>query len=49
VNISAEEKYKNQLEQIQAMGFNDKQVNLQALQATNGYVEAAIERILNMY
>ena len=28
------------------MGFNDKQANIQALTATNGNVEAAIERLL---
>lgn len=28
------------------MGFNNAEVNLEALQKTNGNVEAAIERIL---
>jgi len=30
------------------MGFTNKEVNIQALTATNGNVEAAVERILNM-
>jgi ubiquilin len=30
------------------MGFTNKEANIQALQATNGNVEAAIERLLNM-
>jgi len=47
-NTPPEEKYKTQEEQLQAMGFTNKQVNLQALQATGGNVEAAVERILNM-
>lgn len=47
-NTPPEEKYKDQLEQLNAMGFTNKEVNLQALQATGGNVEAAVERILNM-
>ena len=42
------ERYKTQLEQLQGMGFLNKEVNLQALQATSGNVEAAVERLLNM-
>lgn len=30
------------------MGFTNKSVNIDALKATGGNVEAAIERILNM-
>lgn len=43
-----EERYKTQLEQLQTMGFVNKEVNLQALQATGGNVEAAVERLLSM-
>lgn len=41
-----EERYAIQLQQLQDMGFNNRQVNLQALQRTNGNVEAAVERLL---
>jgi ubiquilin len=30
------------------MGFTNKNVNIEALKATGGNVEAAIERLLNM-
>ncbi|GIY46433.1 hypothetical protein CDAR_585921 [Caerostris darwini] len=41
-----EERYKSQLEQMQVMGFVNKQANLQALIATFGDVNAAVERLL---
>ena len=47
-NRPAEEKFKTQLEQLEVMGFVNKETNLQALVATNGNVDAAVERILNM-
>jgi len=48
-NVSnPEETYKNQLESLESMGFTNKEVNLQALKATGGNVEAAVERLLNM-
>jgi len=47
-NTPPEEKYKTQLEQLEAMGFTNKSVNLEALKATGGNVDAAVERILNM-
>jgi len=47
-NTPPEEKYKTQLEQLAAMGFTNKDVNIQALQATGGNVDAAVERILSM-
>ena len=40
--------YASQLKQLEDMGFTNKQVNLEALKATGGNVEAAVERILNM-
>jgi ubiquilin len=43
-----EEKYKSQLEQLEGMGFTNKEVNLEALKATGGNVNAAVERIFNM-
>ncbi|GFT41739.1 ubiquilin-1 [Nephila pilipes] len=42
-----EERYKGQLEQMQMMGFVNKQANLQALIATFGDVNAAVERLLS--
>jgi ubiquilin len=42
----AEERFAAQLQQLQDMGFNNRQVNVQALTRTNGNVEAAVERLL---
>jgi ubiquilin len=47
-NTNWEEKYASQLNSLEMMGFTNKQTNLDALKATGGNVEAAIERILNM-
>lgn len=47
-NVNYEEKYKTQLEQMEVMGFTNKETNLEALKATGGNVEAAIERLFNM-
>jgi ubiquilin len=41
------ELYKNQLAQIKDMGFYDEEKALIALQATNGNVDAAVERLLS--
>ncbi|XP_053215050.1 ubiquilin-1-like [Panonychus citri] len=43
---SLEERYQSQLEQLSAMGFTNREVNLQALVATFGDVNAAVERLL---
>jgi ubiquilin len=43
-----EEQYATQLVQIQEMGFSDRQAILQALTATRGNVQAAIDRLLGM-
>jgi len=37
-----------QEEQLQAMGFLNKDLNLQVLVETHGNVNAAVERLLNM-
>lgn len=42
-----EERFREQLQQLQEMGFTDQQANIQALLATNGFVQGAIERLLN--
>jgi ubiquilin len=47
-NRPAEEKFKTQLEQLEAMGFTNKEVNIQALTQTGGNVDAAVERLLSM-
>jgi len=41
-----EERYRSQLEQLTAMGFINREANLQALVATFGDVNAAVERLL---
>lgn len=43
---SLEERYRSQSEQLTAMGFTNREVNLQALIATFGDVNAAVERLL---
>ncbi|XP_048583313.1 ubiquilin-1 isoform X2 [Nematostella vectensis] len=43
---SPEVRFRTQLEQLAAMGFVDQQRNIQALTATGGDVNAAIERLL---
>jgi len=42
-----EERYSSQLEQLSAMGFLNREANLQALIATLGDVNAAVERLLS--
>ena len=39
--------YANQLQQLQEMGFVDRDANVRALQATGGNVHAAVERLLS--
>ena len=43
-----EERFRDQLDQLMGMGFADQASNIQALQATQGNVQLAIERLLNM-
>ncbi|XP_028398994.1 ubiquilin-1-like [Dendronephthya gigantea] len=42
-----ETRFRQQLEQLTAMGFSDRERNLQALIATGGDVNAAVERLLS--
>jgi ubiquilin len=42
-----EELYRTQLQQLQDMGFINREANIAALQATGGNVNAAVERLLN--
>jgi ubiquilin len=45
-NQPPEERYRSQLEQLAAMGFLNREANLQALIATFGDINAAVERLL---
>jgi ubiquilin len=47
-SVPPEERYKDQLEKMAEMGFTNKEANIQALQATGGNVEMALERLLTM-
>lgn len=46
INQPPEERYRAQLEQLSTMGFMNREANIQALIATFGDVNAAIERLL---
>jgi ubiquilin len=41
--------YATQLQQLQDMGFFDRETNIRALQATGGNVNAAVERLLSQF
>ena len=41
-----EQRFASQLEQLESMGFTDRASNIRALVATNGNVNAAVERLL---
>uniref|UniRef100_A0A6M2DTV2 Ubiquilin-like protein n=1 Tax=Xenopsylla cheopis TaxID=163159 RepID=A0A6M2DTV2_XENCH len=45
-DIPPEERYSSQLEQLSAMGFVNREANIQALVATFGDINAAVERLL---
>lgn len=45
-NIPPEERYRSQLDQLTAMGFVNREANLQALIASFGDINAAVERLL---
>ncbi|XP_035780349.1 ubiquilin-1-like [Anopheles albimanus] len=45
-NIPPEERYRAQLEQLTSMGFVNREANLQALIASFGDINAAVERLL---
>ncbi|KAM9823625.1 ubiquilin-4 [Neosynchiropus ocellatus] len=46
-NVTPEVRFQSQLDQLNAMGFINREANLQALIATGGDLNAAIERLLN--
>lgn len=45
-NLPPEQRYQAQLEQLASMGFVNRDANLQALIATFGDINAAVERLL---
>lgn len=47
LNAPPEERFQSQLETLASMGFVDRQANIQALIATYGDVNAAIDRLIN--
>ena len=48
LNLAPEERYREQLQQMSDMGFTNKDLNIQMLDATGGNVQLAIERLLSM-
>jgi len=44
--LSPEQRFSRQLDQLEQMGFTDRPSNIQALSATNGNIDAAIDRLL---
>eukprot|EP01135_Chromosphaera_perkinsii_P005626 Nk52_evm40s355 gene=Nk52_evmTU40s355 len=47
--VPPEERFASQLQQLNDMGFFDRESNLRALVSTNGNVNAAIERLLSSF
>ncbi|XP_018569018.1 ubiquilin-1 [Anoplophora glabripennis] len=45
-SVPPEQRYQSQLEQLAAMGFVNREINLQALIATFGDINAAVEKLL---
>ena len=43
-----EERFATQLQQLEQMGFTNKQNNIAALTATNGELNAAVDRLVGM-
>lgn len=49
INTPPDQRYAAQLEQLVSMGFTNREANLQALTATMGDVNAAVERLLSQF
>ncbi len=47
-NVDYKELYKNQLQSLKDMGFINEELNLQTLKSTQGNVDVAVEKLLNM-
>jgi len=48
-NVDPKIKYKEQNEKLKDMGFINDDLNFEVLAKTNGNVDAAVERLLNMF
>ena len=48
-NVDYKEKYKEQLAQMEDMGFVNEETNYQVLKQCSGNVQFAVERLLNMF
>lgn len=48
-NVNPREAYKEQNEKLKEMGFINEEANFNALSKTMGNVDAAVERLLNMF
>lgn len=48
-NVDPKEKYKEQNQKLKDMGFINDELNIQVLIKTGGNVDAAVERLLNMF
>jgi ubiquilin len=46
--VPSEQRYQRQLEQLAAMGFHNRETNLQCLIATYGDIDAAVDRLLQL-
>ena len=47
LSVPPEQRFAEQLTQLEGMGFTDRDANLRALTATQGNVNAAVERLLS--
>jgi len=47
-NVNPREAYKEQNQKLKDMGFINEDANFEALAKTQGNVDAAVERLLNM-
>ncbi len=48
-NVDPKIKYKEQNEKLKDMGFINDELNFEVLAKVNGNVDAAVERLLNMF
>lgn len=47
-NLPPEERYKDKLDQLNDMGFTNRDLNLQILQQVGGNTDLAVERLLGL-
>lgn len=48
-NVDPKEAYKEQNQKLKDMGFTNDDLNFETLKITGGNVDAAVERLLNMF